>query len=98
MDRAVARGAVDAAGRAGARRDSAAGAGGIGAGGRRAVIDLSAPDLRHSLRAQVYAVTEGRGIDITLWRRTLRRRSQKDGFTWDRITKPADDWLPAAVN
>ena len=26
---------------------------------------------------------------------TLRRRSQKDGFTWDRMTKPADDWLPA---
>ena len=30
-----------------------------------------------------------------LWRRTLRRRSQKDGFTWDRITKLANDWLPA---
>ena len=30
-----------------------------------------------------------------LWRRTLRRRSQKDGLTWDRMTKLADDWLPA---
>ena len=30
-----------------------------------------------------------------LWRRTLRRRSQKDGFTWDRLTKLADGWLPA---
>src|SRR6516162_611414 len=29
-----------------------------------------------------------------LWRRTLRRRSQKDGITWDRMTKLADDWLP----
>jgi len=29
-----------------------------------------------------------------LWRRTLRRRSQKDGFTWDRMAKLADDWLP----
>jgi RNA-directed DNA polymerase len=29
-----------------------------------------------------------------LWRRTLRRRSQKDGFTWARMTKLADDWLP----
>ena len=29
-----------------------------------------------------------------LWRRTLRRRSQKDGFTWDRMTKLADGWLP----
>jgi len=29
-----------------------------------------------------------------LWRRTLRRRSQKDGFTWDRMTKLAAGWLP----
>src|SRR5215472_9231947 len=29
-----------------------------------------------------------------LWRRTLRRRSQKDGFTWARMTKLVDDWLP----
>ena len=29
-----------------------------------------------------------------LWRRTLRRRSQKDGFTWARMTKLTDDWLP----
>ena len=28
------------------------------------------------------------------WRRTLRRRSQKDGFTWDRAAKLADHWLP----
>jgi group II intron reverse transcriptase/maturase len=30
-----------------------------------------------------------------LWRRTLRRRSQKDGFTWARMTKLVTDWLPA---
>jgi RNA-directed DNA polymerase len=29
-----------------------------------------------------------------LWRRTLRRRSQKDGLTWNRMTKLADGWLP----
>jgi RNA-directed DNA polymerase len=29
-----------------------------------------------------------------LWRRTLRRRSQRDGFTWDRMTKLTDAWLP----
>jgi hypothetical protein len=29
-----------------------------------------------------------------LWRRTLRRRSQRDGTTWDRMAKLADDWLP----
>ena len=28
-----------------------------------------------------------------LWRRALRRRSQKDGFTWDRMTKLAAGWL-----
>jgi group II intron reverse transcriptase/maturase len=30
-----------------------------------------------------------------LWRRTLRRRSPKDGFTWDRMTKLVAGWLPA---
>ncbi|GEM_PF-1863418 len=29
-----------------------------------------------------------------LWRRTLRRRSEKDGMTWERITKIAAAWLP----
>jgi RNA-directed DNA polymerase len=29
-----------------------------------------------------------------LWRRSLRRRSQKDGSTWQRVTRLADDWLP----
>jgi hypothetical protein len=29
-----------------------------------------------------------------LWRRSLRRRSQKDRTAWDRITKLADDYLP----
>ena len=29
-----------------------------------------------------------------LWRRTLRRRSQRDRTTWERITRLADDFLP----
>jgi group II intron reverse transcriptase/maturase len=29
-----------------------------------------------------------------LWRRALKRRSQKDRTTWERITKIADAWLP----
>jgi len=29
-----------------------------------------------------------------LWRRTLRRRSQKDRMTWDRMTQLVDAWLP----
>ncbi|MGY3134143.1 hypothetical protein ACVWZM_004825 [Bradyrhizobium sp. USDA 4501] len=33
---------------------------------------------------------------IDLWRRSLRRRSQKDHLTWARITKLSDDWLPKA--
>jgi NADPH2:quinone reductase len=38
----------------------------VRAAGADAVIDLSNADLRDSLRAQVYAVTEGRGADIIL--------------------------------
>jgi RNA-directed DNA polymerase len=40
-----------------------------------------------ALSAFRYHVTE-------LWRRTLRRRSQKDGLVWQRITRLADHWLP----
>jgi len=29
-----------------------------------------------------------------LWRRSLRRRSQKDRTTWERISKLTNDWLP----
>jgi hypothetical protein len=29
-----------------------------------------------------------------LWQRTLRRRSQMDGMTWERIMRLANDWLP----
>src|SRR5271167_1516513 len=67
------------------------------------------PDQGHWLRQVVtghfayYAVpTNGRALSAfrhyltDLWRRSLRRRSQKDGFTWDRMTKLADDWFPAA--
>ena len=66
------------------------------------------PDQGHWLRQVVtghfayYAVpTNSRALSAfrhyvaDLWRRTLRRRSQKDGFTWDRMTKLANDWLPA---
>jgi RNA-directed DNA polymerase len=31
---------------------------------------------------------------IYLWRRSLQRRSQRDGFTWQRMRKLADVWLP----
>jgi RNA-directed DNA polymerase len=29
-----------------------------------------------------------------LWHRSLRRRSQKDGMSWQRFTQLANDWLP----
>ena len=31
---------------------------------------------------------------VNLWRRSLRRRSQRHGLTWDRIARLANDWLP----
>ena len=31
---------------------------------------------------------------VKYWLRTLRRRSQKDRFTWERIKRLANDWLP----
>jgi group II intron reverse transcriptase/maturase len=45
------------------------------------------PTNLRALRAFRYHVTD-------LWRRTLRRRSQKDGLTWERMTKLAAHWLP----
>jgi group II intron reverse transcriptase/maturase len=47
--------------------------------------------------------TNARALDVfrhhvtDLWRRTLRRRSQKDRITWARITKLVDDWLPKPI-
>jgi RNA-directed DNA polymerase len=46
--------------------------------------------------------TNGRALNAfrfyltDLWRRTLRRRSQRTCLTWDRITQITDDWLPKA--
>ena len=45
------------------------------------------PTNRRALMAFRFFVTE-------LWRCTLRRRSQKDGMTWQRMTRLAADWLP----
>jgi RNA-directed DNA polymerase len=45
------------------------------------------PTNSRAIGAFRYHVTE-------LWRRTLRRRSQKDGATWERMTKIAAAWLP----
>jgi RNA-directed DNA polymerase len=45
------------------------------------------PTNSRALAAFRFYVTE-------LWRRSLRRRSQKDAMTWERITRLANDWLP----
>jgi group II intron reverse transcriptase/maturase len=47
--------------------------------------------------------TNGRALDVfrhhvtDLWRRTLRRRSQQDRITWERMTQLADAWLPKPI-
>ena len=45
------------------------------------------PTNSRTLVAFRYRVTD-------LWRRTLRRRSQKDDTTWERMTRLIEDWLP----
>jgi len=45
------------------------------------------PTNSRSIVAFLHHVTD-------LWRRTLKRRSQKDDTTWDRMTKLVDQWLP----
>jgi RNA-directed DNA polymerase len=47
--------------------------------------------------------TNGRALYVfrhhvtDLWRRTLRRRSQKDRFTWARMTQLVSDFLPKPI-
>jgi RNA-directed DNA polymerase len=47
--------------------------------------------------------TNARALDVfrhrvtDLWRRTLRRRSQKDRITWARMTQLMDAWLPNPI-
>jgi RNA-directed DNA polymerase len=45
------------------------------------------PTNGHTLHVFLHRVTD-------LWRRTLRRRSQKDRTTWERMTRMVDAWLP----
>lgn len=46
------------------------------------------PTNSRALGAFRYHVTK-------LWHRALRRRSQKDGLTWERMAKLAAEWLPS---
>ena len=48
----------------------------------------------HAVPTNLRAIAAFRYHVTNLWRRTLRRRSQKDRLTWERMTKIAAAWLP----
>ena len=48
----------------------------------------------HAVPTNSRALCAFRFFVTDIWRQTLRRRNQRDGMTWDRITRMADDWLP----
>jgi RNA-directed DNA polymerase len=48
----------------------------------------------HAVPTNSRALAAFRHHVVTLWRRTLQRRSQKDKMTWDRIARLAVEWLP----
>jgi RNA-directed DNA polymerase len=48
----------------------------------------------HAVPTNIEALMAFRFHVISLWGRALRRRSQKDGTTWKRVLKIADDYLP----
>ena len=50
----------------------------------------------HAVPTNIWALSAFRFGIIDLWRRSLRRRSQKDCTTWKRITKQANGFLPRA--
>ena len=48
----------------------------------------------HAVPTNSRALSVFRHYVTVLWRRALRRRSQKDRFSWDRISRLVDEWLP----
>jgi RNA-directed DNA polymerase len=51
----------------------------------------------HAVPTNAHALHVFRHHITDLWRRTLRRRSQKDRMTWVRMTQLVDDWLPKPI-
>jgi group II intron reverse transcriptase/maturase len=51
----------------------------------------------HAVPTNAHALHVFRHHVTDLWRRTLRRRSQKDRFTWARMTHLVDAWLPKPI-
>ncbi len=50
----------------------------------------------HAVPTNSRALSVFRHYVTVLWQRTLRRRSQKDRTSWDRMAGLVDDWLPKA--
>jgi len=48
----------------------------------------------HAVPTNSRAICAFRHHVTNLWRRTLRRRSQKDAMTWERMARIANAWLP----
>src|ERR1700716_915420 len=48
----------------------------------------------HAVPTNSQALAAFRFFVTELWQRSLRRRSQKDGTTWQQIAQLAKDWLP----
>ena len=51
----------------------------------------------HAVPTNAHALGVFRHHVTDLWRRTLRRRSQKDGITWARMTQLVDAFLPKPI-
>src|SRR5262245_45148910 len=51
----------------------------------------------HAVPTNAQALAVFRHHVTDLWRRTLRRRSQKDRMTWERMTQLVGDWLPEPI-
>jgi len=49
----------------------------------------------HAVPTNTRALSAFRHYVVDLWRRALRRRSQKDRTTWTKVGKLAQRWLPA---
>lgn len=49
----------------------------------------------HAVPTNIRSLSAFRYFVGRQWLRTLRRRSQKDRFSWDRLTRLTADWLPS---
>jgi RNA-directed DNA polymerase len=50
----------------------------------------------HAIPTNFRRIEAFRHFVVDLWRRALKRRSQKDNMTWERMARLTHDWLPPA--